>query len=240
MRNDGVSGREAGFKADTSLDSYYISTLQDSFHETTDNVVLFVLGTVVLAGCPLPPSAIATLTGLQRAQVQGVLQSLQLFLTQPEGPDSPVQFLHKTFSDFVTDATRCTDLRFYIPPDDHTELFHHCLNLMDKSLVKNMFSIPKYTLNSEVEDPLKKIEESGIRGALEYACRSWHTHLIAATGQTARIIPILRRFLERKFLFWLEVFSYTNTVDDAIRALKTTVERLREVRPDWLLGFQVS
>ena len=114
MRNDGVSGGEAGFKADTSLDSYYISTLQDSFHETTDNVVRSVLGTVVLAGCPLPPSAIATLTGLQRAQVQGVLQSLQLFLTQPEGPDSPVQFLHKTFPDFVTDATRCTDLRFYI------------------------------------------------------------------------------------------------------------------------------
>jgi len=239
MGNDRVHEEETELKANTSLDSYYMSTFQYSFRETTeggDDVIRSVLSTVILAAYPLPPSAIATLTDLQYARVQGVLQSVQMLLARPDDPDGPAQFLDETFSDFVTDPTRCTDMRFYIPPDYHAELLLHCLNLMAKSLKKNMFSIPKYALNSELEDLPQRIEESGIRGALEYACRSWHKHLAATMGQTARISPILRRFLEQKFLFWLEVLSCLDAVDDATRALKTTIEWLSQVGPDRWLG----
>lgn len=157
-------------------------------------------------------------------------------LTRPEGPDSPARFLDKALPDFITDPTRCTDLRFYTP-HDHAGPFLTCLDLMDKSLKKNILSIPRYALNSEVEDLPKKIEESGIRGALEYACRSWYKHLTVTTD-THIIIPILRHFLEQKFLFWLEVLSCLDAVDDAVRALKMTVEWLSEVRPDqWQFGL---
>jgi hypothetical protein len=64
---------------------------------------------------------------------------------------------------------------------------------MDKSLKKNMCSIPDYALNSEVEDLPKRIEESGIRGALEYACRSWYKHLIDNKGPDLRMWFLLYR-----------------------------------------------
>jgi len=74
-------------------------------------------------------------------------------------------------------------------------------------LRKNMCSMPDYALNSEVKDLQKRIEDSGIRGGLEYACRSWYKHLTVTNHRTSDVHFALRRFLEKKFMFWLEVLS---------------------------------
>ena len=107
---------------------------------------------------------------------------------------------------------------------------------MNKSLKKNMCSIPDYALNSEVEDLPKRVEESGICGALEYACRSWHAHLIMTKHRTADVVSALRCFLEQKFLFWLEVLSVLGAVGDAARALIATTKWLNEVCSECQLG----
>ena len=103
---------------------------------------------------------------------------------------------------------------------------------MDESLEKNMCSIPDYVLNSEVDHLPKRIDESGIRGALEYSCRSWYKHLIATRDRAADVSFALRGFLERKFLFWLEVLSVLGVVGDAAHALNTAAEWLTEVCTD--------
>jgi len=92
-----------------------------------------------------------------------------------------------------------------------------------------MCSIPDFALNSEVEDLPKGIEDSGIQGALEYACRSWHKHLIIAEHQTVDIVSALCHFLENKFLFWLEVLSVLGAMGDAACALNMTITWLKEV-----------
>ena len=92
-----------------------------------------------------------------------------------------------------------------------------------------MCSIPDYALNSEVVDLPKKIDESGIRGALEYACRSWYKHLITTQDHVVDVICALYSFLEQKFLFWLEVLSILGAMSDAVHALNTTVRWLTEV-----------
>ena len=92
-----------------------------------------------------------------------------------------------------------------------------------------MFSIPDYALNSEVEDLSKRIDESGICGALEYACRSWHKHLIITKHQTLDVVSALSNFLEKKFTFWLEVLSVLGAVGDAAHALISTRKWLNEV-----------
>ena len=89
--------------------------------------------------------------------------------------------------------------------------------------------IPEYALNSEVEDLPKKIEESGIHGALEYACRSWHKHLITTNHRTADVVSALHGFLEKSFTLWLEVLSVLGVVGNAARALIVTVEWLNKV-----------
>jgi len=107
-------------------------------------------------------------------------------------------------------------------------------------LEKNVFSIPDYALNSEVNDLEKKIEESGIRGAMEYSCRSRHKHLIVTTHRTEDVVSALRSFLEEKFVFWLEVLSVLGAVGEAARALNMTIKWLNEVCPDRKLDYSGS
>jgi len=191
-----------------------------------DDVVRSVLSTVALAAEPLSRPAIATLTNLPYDKVLRVLQSVQPLPDYQEDPDLPVQFFHNSLSDSIT------EMRSHESPDYHTELLLGCLELMDKTLQRDMFSIHRYVLNSEVEDLQKRIEESGVHGALEYACRSWYKHLTATTDRPTDVTSALYRFLEHKFPFWLDVLSAIGAVDDAIRALETTVKWLNEVRPN--------
>ena len=94
---------------------------------------------------------------------------------------------------------------------------------MNRTLKQNMCKLPDGVSNSEVND-LKERTEKYISNALEYACRSWHKHLIGK--MSAQTIGILNEFLEEKFLFWLEVLSVTGGVRHAVDALEVMVKWL--------------
>jgi len=223
---------EADLKVYTSLDSLYISIFQKSFlkNKTKDDaMVCSILSAVLLVKQPLSLSGIATLTGFRQNQIYHLLGLIQSLLILPEDPDHPIQPFHKSFPDFITDPTRCVDMRFYLSPKYHTDLVLHCFKLMGKSLRRNMCSVPDYALNSEVEDLPKRIEDSGIHGALEYACRSWYKHLIITGHQTEGVVSALDDFLQGKFIFWLEVLSVLGAMGGAVHALNVTIKWLNEV-----------
>ena len=222
-------------KVYNSLDSLYMSILQEAFRKNEakhDAMVRLVLSAVLIVTNPLSPFEIATLMDFECEVVLSLLESIQSLLILHDDIDRPAQPFHKSFPDFITDPTRCPDTWFHISLDYHIELVLRFLGLMEGSLKKNMCSIPDYVLNSEVEDLAERIQDSGICGALEYACRSWYEHLVVTEHRTADVVSALRLFLEGKFLFWLEVLSILGAVGDAARALNTTVKWLTEVRPD--------
>ena len=230
-------------KAYNSLDSIYMSILQEAFCKNEvkhDTMVRLVLSGVLIVTNPLSPFAIATLMDFECDVVLSLLESIQSLLILPDDIDRPVQPFHKSFPDFITDPTRCPDPRFHISLDYHIELVLRCLGLMNGSLKKNMCSIPDYVLNSEVKDLAERIQGGGICGALEYACRSWHKHLVMTEYRTEDVVSALHLFLGGNFLFWLEVLSILGAVGDAARALNTTVKWLTEVRPDWRFDYWVS
>ena len=234
MKSPGSTVHEgkAKLKAYTSLDSLYTSIFQAAFLEEDpedDAVVRSILSTVVLVANPLSLSGITALTGFHHNRARRLLELIQSLLILPEDPDHPIQPFHKSFPDFITDSTRCSDPRFYISPDYHIELVLCCLELMGKLLRKNMCSIPDYALNSEVGDMPRRLKESGICGALEYACRSWHKHLITTNHQAGDVVSALQNFLEGSFLFWLEVLSLFGAVGDAAYTLDVTLKWLNKV-----------
>ena len=208
------------FKTNATLDSLYTSILQEAFgadHPENDPRVRSVLGAVVLAANPLSPSAVTALLGFEFEEVLPLLSSLHSLLVLREDTSLPVRPFHKSFPDFIIDPVRCTDSRFRVfPPDHHTELLLGCLETMNRGLERNMCKLPDGVVNSEVIDLKERVEEH-IGQALEYACSSWHKHLIGTIP--ARIIPILHRFLEEKFLFWLEALSILGAVREAVEAL---------------------
>ena len=232
-------------KAYVTLDSLYMSIFQEAFCNNDcedDAMVRSVLSALILVVNPLSPSAISTLMGFDHGVVLRLLGLVQSLLALHEDINHPIQPFHKSFSDFLTDPARCIDNRFYLSPDHHIDLALRCLKFMDESLEKNMCPIPDYFLNTEVEDLQTRIEESGIRGALEYACRSWYKHLIGAEYRTVEVVSALRPLLERKFLFWLEVLSVLDAVGDAAYALTAVLKWLDKVCSDIRLqircGFQ--
>jgi len=218
------------------LDSLYTSILQEAFGDDKpeyDAKTRSVLSAVVLATNPLSPFAIATLLGFDTEDVPPILSSVNSLLILQEDVNYPVRPFHKSFPDFVTDPTRCTDRRFHIyPPDHHLQLLIGCLGLMNRTLEKNMCKLPDAVANSDVSDLKERIKRY-IDPALQYACMSWHLHLVDAdtTPVNAPVIaPTLRQFLETRFLSWLEVLSALGAVRIAAEALQVTTDWLEVCR----------
>ena len=224
---------EARLKVYNSLDALYTSILRASFHKNKakdDDTVRSVLSCVVLATDPLSPFAIATLMGLSRNKVQRVLELTRSLLVLPSDPNEPVQPFHKSFPDFITDHTRCTDPRFYISPDCHIELFIRCIEIIREPL-ENMLPLPDCDLIHERED-LPEIERGYICEALKYACGSWHKHLVVMEDPTPDVLLALHDLLEEKFVFWLVVLKALGNLRGSFSAIDTTTKWLEKVRPD--------
>ncbi|KAF9650050.1 hypothetical protein BDM02DRAFT_3112640 [Thelephora ganbajun] len=220
------------FNPKTTLDSLYTSILKAAFSKEDLKVDLKIrstIGAVVLLVNPLPPPAIAELIGLDVREVTQFLTLIQSLLAFDEDSNQPVKPFHKSFPDFITDPSRCTDARFWISPkSQHLELAMNCLRVMNGELKQNLLSLPDYALNSEVEDLETRIDDH-ISDALRYACRSWHSHLTETVGDVADVVCRLRVFLEEKFLEWLEVVSVLGAVRGAIVGLERVVGWLQEV-----------
>jgi hypothetical protein len=220
------------FKANTTLDLLYTSILQQAFgdKDPEDDLKLrSVLGTVVLAVNPLSPSAIATLLNSNTEAVFSRLSSIQSLLILQEDFNTPVLPFHKSFPDFITDPTRCINKRFHISPSNHhQELLVKCLKLMGQMLEENMCGLPDGVKNDEVDD-LEERAYLCINESLKYACESWHKHLADEhMACVPEVTSALHRFLEKKFLCWLEVLSILGSVREAVDALGAAA-RLLEV-----------
>ena len=234
-----LQSQKIGDHEGKSLDSLYTSILRDAFGDDRpedDAKTRSILGAVILAANPLSPSTIAVLLGFDAEDVSFFLSSANSLLILKEDVNRPVRPFHKSFPDFITDPNRCTNARFHIsPPDHHAQLLIGCLGLMDRTLEKNMCKLPDGVANSDVND-LKERAEEFIDPALQYACVSWHTHLVGLVdaniipAHVPTITPAIHRFLETKFLFWLEVLSILGAARNAVEALQVAADWL-EVRP---------
>ena len=124
------------------------------------------------------------------------------------------------------------------PPKHHTELLVGCFKLLSQKLEKNMCKLPDWVINSEVED-LKERTRQYIDQGLEYACRSWHKHLVETTPACKHNITlVLHQFLEKRFLFWLEVLSVLGATREAVDALEAAAKWLDVCQISLLIPLQ--
>ena len=223
---------KAKLRPHTTLDSLYLSAFRGAFdgmEAEDDERVRSVIGVVVLAINPLPPSAISTLVDLGKQEVMDLLLLIHSLLKLSEDPDSPVIPFHKSFPDFIIDPLRCLDERFYISPGTgHLTIALSCLKMMNDRLQQNLLALPDYALNMEVEDLEERVGKH-ISISLQYACKSWHVHLAESEGDVSAIVPTLQRFLQEGFLAWLEVLSVMGAARGAPVALDKLMAWLKEV-----------
>ena len=222
----------------TTLDSFYASVLQEAFgggHDPdNDTKIRSVLGAMVLVANSLSPYSIAKLLDFDIYGVLHPLLSTRLPLAYPEDIHDPILPFSQSFTGFIVDPDRCTNKRFQVSlPTHHLQLLMGCLDLMGRSLEENMCHLPDGVANSDASDLWGQVERH-IHPALRYACKSWHTHLVdrrTKSVDTSGTAPAVHRFLESKFLCWLEVLSVLGAVGNAVDALQAVADWL-EVSQD--------
>ena len=183
-----------------------------------------VMGKLLAAFEPL---SIESLTTLQRYSLDdhgdddlviSVIEYLGSLLSNVTSTNRtrPIVLLHTSFRDFLTEEKMSG--AFYIHLDTaHYQLAHSCLKFMLHNLKFNICNLESsYLLNRDIQDLQYRIKDH-IPSALSYACRFWSNHLKQPFDKDR--LAQLRLLFERKFLFWLEVLSLTNTVDLAAAAL---------------------
>ena len=183
---DSLSSFRSSTALPTGIDLLYTQILNQAFHDAdSDEQELYsrfklVVGAVLLVFYPLSRKRLSELLincGTP-SHISNTLRSLHSLLLIPTSEVDPIRTFRKSFPDSLTDPGRCKDERFFVDPRvHHTDILFPCLDLMKKSLRKNICDLEGCPVLSEIEDlPVRR--KTYIGSGLEYACRFWTRHLV--------------------------------------------------------------
>jgi hypothetical protein len=222
----------------TKLDLLYLLILQDAIVNGQGHVDLQLSGriqrllaAIVFAATPMRVADLAHILNTELYEMQSDLQALSsVVVFSKDDPIHPVRIFHSSFSDFLCDASRCSDSRFRLDPQaENAKLARRCLELV-ANLRPNIchLDIQPGMLNSEVVH-LDQLINYHLPPYLEYACRHWAVHAAQAELSGSRLIATIEDLMSNFEATWIEACSLLQCIGDAIVGLKALVHRL-EVR----------
>jgi len=224
----------AGTQSHEQLDTMYNTVLEEVWFgadgETSSalvvkegQVLMDMLRSVVLLATPLPKTSLTDLLGIGRHQLL-LLENLKPVLKIPSDDSTPVELIHKSFSDFllVEEGAGMDNHKFRVLREEtHAMLALKCLERMmahENGLRKDMYGSFEYGKSKNELDKMKIRKR--FPPDLEYACLNWVYHLdscqqraIGADCGTAwpPDMPVLlekiEAFLYEHFFHWLESLS---------------------------------
>lgn len=198
-------------KVNVEIDALYHGVLGSAFNdpdlEDTDGERMkLVLDTVICAQAPL---TVGALTGLlQLADADWVLTALSSLwsVIRISGANSLVTTLHTSFPDFMLSSER-SDPHTCRAETHHGRLAELCLKRIEKN--ECQFNIcgleSSYVVDEQVPDLEDRVKQA-IPQDLWYACRYWAVHL-ELSGQSSKRVQLLRDFLSKRLLLWMEVLN---------------------------------
>ncbi|KAJ3486529.1 hypothetical protein NLI96_g4180 [Meripilus lineatus] len=213
------------------LDQLYLHVLQSTVGRPDDpghiRCLRATLAAIVLLRNPIPLAALAALIGYDPEHVLISLYRLHSIILVPSTIQDTPKIFHLSFSDFITDSSRCTDQKFYVDvQSQEVSLLLQCLGTMKKSLHFNMggFDMGPYRPNEFDEDHnpiIKSISnedishDSLISPELGYACQFWCSHLLKIENPTSEMLDQLKVFSFEYLLFWIEAMSLLGLIESA-------------------------
>ncbi|THH14149.1 hypothetical protein EW146_g6153 [Bondarzewia mesenterica] len=209
------------------LDDPYSNVLKSIFNmKRADIRARFgsVMGQILAAFEPLSMGALVVLRstidpGDGIESVKSIVQFMGSLLSGVTGDDHsvPIQPLHTSFRDFLTDPLRGGD--FYVDVlQPHSQLALASLRVMNRDLRFNICRLEtSYLRNADVPGLAERVSKA-ISPLLSYSCRFWADHL-NKTLFNEDILKEIEDFLLRKILFWFEVSSLIDALPTAGQAL---------------------
>jgi len=207
----------------TKLDALYDTILQEVCADNDeDDMQIFhsVMGQILALFEPLSLDALTEiqkhLSSGHAKSIRSVLKHMGSVLSGVTSHSIPIQPLHSSFYDYLTDHSRSKS--FYIDVSLHkNDLAFAMFQIMKAELHFNMCNLKSsYQLNSDIPSLAQKIKQS-ISHALSYSCRYWASHVQQASAILfhSKIAALVRGLLSQQFLFWIEVLSLLKCVQIA-------------------------
>jgi hypothetical protein len=174
-----------------------------------------MLATVVLLKQPLSPKCITSLLGWNLTETEITLAQLSAVLLVHG--DEPVRIFHPSFSDFLLDRSRCTDLRLHFDTHrHHSVLAHRSISLLNDVLHNDILEAGLDPLCNNAAIPhLNHLIEQRMSIILQYAVRFWIVHFVQSSLDDD-LMKALDIFCHLHLLHWLECISYLREVDAAL------------------------
>jgi hypothetical protein len=213
-----------------NIDTLYRQLLDVHFKDSGATLLeLFrvVVGIIITAKIPLRQDDIQHFLDLwddeDVRQIGVIFYRLSSVISK--GDNGNLYLKHLSFSDFLSDAERCRDRRFFINRSErHVYLAKANLRLMKRGLKFNICSLEtSYWRNDDVKDLTSRIQRS-IPTYLSYSCRFWANHLgdsMEGEHEHSEMLKETEDFLHNRLLYWLEVLSLIKEVSRAPAALLT-------------------
>jgi hypothetical protein len=195
---------------------------------------LVVLHCIICILRPLPVLAIAQVAAgaveedLDEDATRRLVEGLHSVLYISE-KDSCVYIYHKSFSDFLLDGDRSGPKYACNLDLLHPTISLACFRIMQASLRFNICNLPSsYLFDSDVDGLRQSIQENiADVAALEYACRSWTSHLVKVPIVSKDLQPLrdkLWEFSQEKVLYWVEVMNLLEAKVDCCAGVNAVKE----------------
>ena len=156
---------------------------------------------------------------------QLILSSLSCLLDY--SASKPVQPLHASFRDYLTDKNRSEGKPWSLTSIDPEYLLTECcFRIMENQLRFNICGIAtSYKLDNDYF--ARSNSKDAISQELKYACQYWSGHLQAIQKLDDSIMVLLHNFSYVNFLFWAEVMWVHDLHSEAHNACKAVADLIR-------------
>jgi hypothetical protein len=202
------------------LDSLYSQILRTA-HESlggrsdVDESLRSVLVALVLVRQELAMNELVALTGVDEDTLIEVLGLMSAILNYQHGSAEPVRLMHLSFSEFLSDPKRCSELDAYVvkPSFDHLWLTERCLDAINARL--SVSQMTRANIDALLYAPASDL--------WWYYCRFWAVHWLDHLQKSHRagVVPQgLKSFCTLALHQWArEVVN----VNDSITILKSVL-----------------
>jgi hypothetical protein len=217
------------------LDQLYQNVLKSVFEENDVNAMTrfkIILGKVLTVKIPLSSIALSDLLEADDATpykdpksvVRSVVSYLGSLLIGTMEPSTPIQILHLSFNDFLTDLSRSNAFFIDMKKQKHSMAIL-CLNIIHRHLKRNMIDtgdpIGSNPSLQDVQSRMMKYE------ALRYVSRYWVDHVVDLGTCEESLLSQIRNFFVCDALHWIEVLSLTRQVESGIISLNRLEDWLK-------------
>jgi hypothetical protein len=205
------------------LDALYERMMQQIGVSDDTELCKQVLATIALVYRPVTLSELVSLTELlenliDEAEVREIVSLCGSFLTLR---GETVYFVHQSAQDFL--LKKASDDIF---PDGieatHQVMFSRSLAILSKTLQRDMYGLEAPGLSIDDIEPLT----SGPLAKSHYQCIYWIDHLCDSRSQSransakdAQVMAVVREFVEKKYLYWLEALSLCKSMAKGVTSI---------------------